>query len=159
MYQLGLDLSTKKIALVGSRHNPLVRNRVFFASIPITIKLPGACQQAYWQTYKYLEPRKGGIAYVESPVVAGARNLQTTIKLSLINGAVIVALQNSGYSVQHVAPSTWKKDVLGNGAANKQDVADWIADHWPELHASVQKDQDLIDAACIYLAGRQAATA
>jgi Holliday junction resolvasome RuvABC endonuclease subunit len=46
----------------------------------------------------------------------------------------------------------WKRDVCGNGNANKDLITKWLADQHPEWKLD---DQDQRDAACIALYGQQ----
>lgn len=95
------------------------------------------------------------IIYCEEPVVAGVRNLRSTILIAETVG-MILALNAK---VRLVPVSSWKKATVGNGHATKADVTEWLAREHPE-YASKCRDtqqresQDLRDAAAIYLFGR-----
>lgn len=94
---------------------------------------------------------KDSIVYVEAPVVAGARNLQSTIKAAMTCGAVIGRL---GHATVHViAVDTWKKAVCGLGGIDKAAVRDWLYASSEVLAEACHDDQDRIDATCIALAG------
>lgn len=92
--------------------------------------------------------------FLEEPVVAGVRNLRTTIKIAETAGAVIAAA--CGAQGTYLVPvSSWKKGTHGSGNAGKSDVRTWLADHHPTLAAECGDDQDLVDAACVALHGRR----
>lgn len=93
----------------------------------------------------------GAIVYIEAPVVAGARNLQSTIKAAMTCGAVVGRLGHT--SVYLIAVDTWKKAVCGLGGIDKAAVRDWLYASSPELATACHDDQDRIDATCIALAG------
>lgn len=86
---------------------------------------------------------------VESPIVAGARNLQATIKVAQTVGLVHAVIPNC----REVAVSSWKKAVVGRGNVDKAGVRQWLDTHHPELARLCDGNQDLYDAACISLYG------
>lgn len=95
------------------------------------------------------------VIYCEEPVVAGARNLRSTILVAETVG-VILALNARVYLVP---VSSWKKATVGNGNASKDDVTVWLMREHPtyasECRDTQQREsQDLRDAAAIYLYGR-----
>lgn len=97
----------------------------------------------------YQEILLGEITHVfcEEPVVAGARNLRTTIGIAETVGGVLAL----PCEVTLVPVSSWKKEVLGNGNSNKQEVARWFQRTYPGIKAS----QDVCDAAAICEYGRK----
>ena len=90
-------------------------------------------------------------AWVEEPVVAGARNLRTSLQMAQVAG-VLASFEDS--TTHYVPVSTWKSVVVGRGNASKEDVARWLADEHPVLHALAAGSQDLVDATCLRLYGR-----
>lgn len=97
----------------------------------------------------------GDVVAVELPVVAGMRNLQSTIKVALVTGAVMAGLGSAGAVVHPVAISTWKKEICGHGNLDKAGVASWLHEHHPDLAAICGQvgtfTQDAVDATCIAL--------
>ena len=89
------------------------------------------------------------IIYCEEPVVAGARNLRSTILIAETVGMIL----SLDADVRVVPVSSWKKGTVGNGNAAKSDVADWLRREYPEYAELCGDDQDLIDSAAIYLYG------
>jgi Holliday junction resolvasome RuvABC endonuclease subunit len=85
-------------------------------------------------------------AYVEEPVVAGARNLRTSLRMAQVSGAILSVM-----SGELVPVSTWKKAVVGKGNATKDDVRAYLQSQ-PEFKETHGK-QDWIDATCIRLYG------
>lgn len=93
------------------------------------------------------------LAYIEEPVVAGARNLRTSLQIAQIAGVVMSLV---GDFVM-VPVSTWKKTVVGKGNASKSDVAEWLRSNRPDLYERTAGMQDKIDANCIRLYGERVA--
>lgn len=129
-----------------------------------------ACPEQQWTTTTKLSAKVGHVdamhqlkafagyvippdssVWIESPVVAGARNIQSTLKAALSTGAVVAALEQS--TVRMVAISSWKKAVCGYGAADKDGVAAWLECSDEVLSSACHGDQDCIDATCIALYG------
>lgn len=54
------------------------------------------------------------------------KNIQSTLKLGQVRGAVIVASLNSGVDVFEYSPREIKKSVTGNGSSSKQVVQTYI---------------------------------
>jgi hypothetical protein len=52
--------------------------------------------------------------------------------------------------------SSWKKGTIGRGNATKDEVSAWLGEHHPKYARQCRGDQDLTDAAAIYLYGRAA---
>lgn len=90
-------------------------------------------------------------AFIEEPVVAGARNLRTSLQIAQIAGVVMTKV--SKFTLVPVA--TWKKAVVGKGNASKDDVAEWLRVKRPELYERTAGIQDKIDANCIRLYGER----
>lgn len=88
--------------------------------------------------------------WVEAPIVAGARNLQSSLKIAQVTGVV----QAGMYNVSEVAVGSWKKEVIGRGNANKEDVASWVKENYSHAYRTLGGIQDYIDAFCIALYGQ-----
>lgn len=85
-------------------------------------------------------------AFVEEPVVAGARNIRTSLQMAQVCGVVLSALNG-----EVVPVSTWKKAVVGKGNASKDEVKEWLFNSKRDFPASAK--QDHIDATCIRIYG------
>lgn len=91
-------------------------------------------------------PKDTTYVFVEEPVVAGARNIRTSLQMAQVCGVVLSVLNG-----QVVPVSTWKKAVVGKGNASKEDVKEWLSNiqhRYPEA-----KQQDHVDATCIRIYG------
>ena len=89
-------------------------------------------------------------AYVEEPVVAGARNLRVSLRIAQVGGAVLSVVNG-----EFVPVSTWKKATVGKGNAPKSDVKKWLEGRPEYIMAS--SSQDWVDATCIRLYGEMCA--
>jgi hypothetical protein len=157
----GWDLSSRKLAWVATEGDD-----VRYMGVVLQERLPMATHEAYnlvddwmwkhgpWSKFSNHTYEKA-YAFVEAPVIAGARNIQSTIKQALVNGAVLAAIQEHNIECVHVAPGIWKKAVVGHGHADKIKTALWCAEYHPDLYKSIERDQDLVDAAAIFVYGQQ----
>ena len=88
--------------------------------------------------------------YIEEPVVAGARNLRSSLMLAHTAGALMSRISGP---VTLVPVSSWKKGVCGHGGINKLEVAAWLQINHPTYFDNCLDDQNYIDATCISLYG------
>lgn len=94
--------------------------------------------------------RRADVVAIEAPIVGMSRNVRTGLQLSMVAGALAAVALQSGTAVLVVEPSTWKKAIVGNGGASKDDVSEYLARQHPRLRAHA-KSQDAIDATCLAL--------
>ena len=92
--------------------------------------------------------------FLEAPVVAGARNIQATVKQAFINGIIQSEVGRAGAMCVLVAPSTWKVSSTGRGGASKDQVADAIRRHDETLANTIGSNQDQFDATGLCIHGR-----
>lgn len=86
------------------------------------------------------------VVYVEEPPLAGRRNLRVFLHLAQTSGVIASACRATLVPV-----ASWKKGTVGNGAASKDLVAEWLRTKHPSLHSACAGDQNLVDATCISL--------
>jgi hypothetical protein len=96
-----------------------------------------------------------GTKWVEAPLLAGMRNIQTTIAIAQTSGTVLSSLSDT----HQVPVSSWKQRTVGKGNADKSAVRAWLDEYHPKLAQLCGSNQDLYDAACIGLYGREQARA
>lgn len=99
---------------------------------------------------RYLESDPEPIIFCEEPVVAGRRNLRTTIQIAETVGMVL-ALEHPVYLVP---VSTWKKETTGSGNASKDRVSEWLREEYKQYFAACEGNQDICDAAAMAIYGR-----
>lgn len=88
--------------------------------------------------------------FIEEPVLAGVRNIRTTIQIAETVGAVL----SVRFPTYLVPVPSWKKDTIGKGNASKDQIRDWLTAEHPRYAALCGGSQDLVDAACICLYGQ-----
>lgn len=150
---VGIDVSTKHIAMSCPRTawaRKVTRTMLHKHRKPLVeaAELAGLAHNALAGQFGRFT---GFSVFIEAPVLAGMRNVQTTIRLALVTGALGQAL---GGDATMVPVSSWKKEVVGHGHATKADVAQWLTINCPEMADLCEADQDLIDATCVALYGQ-----
>ena len=155
---IGIDPSSKKIAWVeasveGWRYGEQV--------LPVKLTDKYTSYNAY-AALEYMEHIFSTVldpgstdVYLEAPVLAGRgkANPQSMLPQAFVSGVIQAAAMRAGIrKVTMVAPSTWKKTVVGNGSAQKPQVGRNLRSRWPDLHRKVVLSGDLKDAGsiCIY---------
>ena len=141
---IGVDCGGRKVAIVD------VANSFYFSFEIKKIDYERWFREARDEVESvafHLEGR--GPWYVEAPIMAGARNIQSTIKVAQTVGLVRTLVPNA----IEVAVSSWKKATVGNGNASKDMVREWLERVHPEVAHMCLGNQDLYDAACISLYG------
>jgi len=152
---IGIDLSSKKVAMVWEE------GKKFGSATISTDKKDrsAALHDLLLHTNKELitalnkVPAEDVYLYIEDPVV-GRGGARPTILQSQVDGIVRVCAYPHTTKVYSVNNKTWKKAIVGNGNASKDDVAAWLATHHSFLAELCGDDQDLLDAACVCLYGR-----
>jgi len=98
-------------------------------------------------------------AFVWVEDVLVGNNHRYSLSLAETKGAVLSALglnrMQNGTDIRTVNVKAWKKEVLGNGNATKDEVRDYIDVSHPLYAPLCDGDQDRYDAACIALYGLQ----
>lgn len=121
---------------------------------------PESCHHARLLTIKVVEDCKKQFstdeitAVYELPVL-GRGGFRSTVVQCFTSGAVQGALYELGIKSHSANVSSWKKAVVGRGNADKGQVAEYLRFRWSALYDSANGNQDVYDAACIALYGRQ----
>lgn len=150
---IGIDPASKKLALFGEKGGEP------FAVTKTVKKSNRAVEltdmRSFLQEFLTLiTSEEDVVIFCESPVLAGARNIQSTILIAETVGMIL----SLGYPCYLVAPASWKARTVGNGGASKSDVSAWLADRYKGYSDLCDGDQDLCDAAAIYLYGASVET-
>lgn len=152
---IGIDPSSRKLAAVVSVIGD--EKNVQTITKPLPQDKPTACLLAFEWARTLVEahkPRGDVYAFIELPVF-GRGGPGSTIPQAQVNGALLAGLQMAGANVTPVNNSRVKKEVVGRGNANKDDIRQWVHDAWNNLYVKIEKDQDLCDSAMIYQYGSQ----
>lgn len=91
--------------------------------------------------------------FIEEPVI-GRGGAYSTLSQAKAHGVMVLSALLSGAEVTTVNPARWKKVVLGKGNLGKPEIKKAMSEKWPSLVHITQGDQDLVDAAAIYLYGK-----
>lgn len=146
---MGVDLGIRKVALFGwEDEEPFAYSQAVEAGLPRA-----------WQLHRLAEYTRGvsdlhgiDMVWIEDTLVGN--NRKYSLQLTEVRGAVMAA-QAITTDVRMVNVATWKKQVVGDGHASKDQVKDYIDVTYGAYAALCGDDQDLYDAACIGLYGRQ----
>lgn len=153
---LGVDPSTKKIAIAGTQTR--LQREPEFWSIRLPVHPIIRCGTAFGEfgallydlTQRDGEPPR---VYLEAPILARG-GPHATIVQAQVGGAIMAACVEYRAPLVMVNNSSWKKQVLGNGNLDKTKIAAELRRVWPEAWELADGNQDLIDAAAINKYGR-----
>lgn len=136
----GVDCSTKKIAIFyihddGSYETTEIIGKSEDTSARINEMFEVVCEE--------IKHRKPDMVYVEnSPYL---QNIKVTLAIHSVVDSVRFACVLSKISMQTIEVTSWKKDVLGNGRAEKSQIMIWAKAKYGDAIIS----QDIADASCI----------
>lgn len=142
---VGVDVGGRKVAIVS------LEQGVFFSYELKKIDYPRFRKEARLLVEQYVKVLGDDVWFMEAPVVAGAKNIQSTIRVAETFGLVACLVPDA----REVAVSSWKKATVGNGNASKVQVREWLDGNHPDVARMCRGNQDLYDAACIALYGEQ----
>lgn len=155
---VGFDLSTKRIAAVAfDQETSNAMTWLYEINGPRDTFEPGVLDRAYMAAAEVMSDlakigtkRNGAVPFIEAPL--HGKGQKTTIVQSMVSGVVQLAMVQSGHRPQMVNVSTWKKTVIGNGNATKDDIASFIKQRWRPIFDEAAGNQDILDAAgvCLY---------
>lgn len=147
---LGIDSSTKAIHCVGLRKNgKLVGKWAVRSKSPDTLKRYNELMNDFRDLlndlidkYEDLKVYVEDVIYIQNPI--------TTINLAKIVSMIQVICTELGIEYNIVMNRTWKKEVVGNGAAKKEDIKKFAI---RQFGLEDGLDQDFYDASCLSLYG------
>ncbi|CAB4193373.1 ruvC Crossover junction endodeoxyribonuclease RuvC [uncultured Caudovirales phage] len=141
---VGIDLSSTKFAAVSTSGGVYISHKKTKFKNLVELKTHLSEFLDELSSGNYAAQR----AYIEEAVVARGGS-RVTIQQAYAMGAVRLVLEERNWSVSLVNVGTWKKQVVGNGRADKTAISEWLRTNDPELFSTFSGDQDLIDAACV----------
>jgi Holliday junction resolvasome RuvABC endonuclease subunit len=146
---LGVDLGVHKVACFGwDEELPYV----WSWNAPEDYARPNQLHAIAGQVRDLATFHDADAVWIEDTLLGN--NVKYSMALSELKGAVMAYLA-SHVSVHLVNVGTWKKHVVGDGHANKDSVKDYIHVTHGAYAPLCGDDQDLYDACCIALYGRQ----
>ncbi len=150
-FVVGIDPSSKSAAYVSEE---------FMAKIQFAeTSGPEACCKARRETVLILDAVKKDfdkkylpVVYLEAPIV-GIGGVKTTLVQAYVSGAIQAACFDVGFDVVLISNTKWKKKIVGSGKATKDEIKSFVKKHHKNVYKSIQDDQDMIDAFCIWKYG------
>lgn len=147
---IGIDPSSAKLAFTTSIDGSLVSMDV--VPLPAKDRSNSRAGVAYQEVARVIGKQRAFV-FLEAPIYW--RGGKSTIPLAQMSGVVQAAVHNLGHPLEMVNNQRWKQRVIGIGNANKEQIAEVMAQLWPEAFAMADGDQDLIDSAAINLYGQR----
>lgn len=155
MIIVGADLSSRTAALVALTNlGQYVEHMKLEVDVKHTKNRALVCSTLARKTQHWLTHVQASHVFIEEPVVAGAMNIRSSLLIAQVCGAILTAAGMERV-VQLVPVSSWKKQTVGSGNANKDQVRAWLDEHHPQTAAQCRHDQDLYDAASVALYGQR----
>lgn len=137
---LGVDCSTKAIAVFGiAEHKGL------------TWMITSPAEDAFERTKEMFKQMVTLIECLDPEMVMVEnspylQNIKVTLQIHAVVDAVRFACVLGDIPVQTIEVPSWKKDILGNGHADKPEIMQFAKAKWGE---ALITNQDLADASCI----------
>lgn len=147
----GCDPSSKKLAVVVAHPDGRITTHVWQST---TKKWePSSCLSvSRWISCEFGN-MDHGVLWIEEPAMGAS--VRSSIVQAFVSGAAQSAFLALGWEIRLVNNMVWKKAVVGHGKAPKEQVAQSVKSQRPRLHRLVAGDEDLTDAAAIYMYGAQ----
>lgn len=89
--------------------------------------------------------------YLEAPVMG--RSVLPTIVQSYVSGIIQAVVSSAGSRIILVNNKQWKKTVVGNGNAKKEQTIEALRERQPGIERLCRDDDDLYDAAGLAMFG------
>lgn len=145
MIAVGIDTSTKAIAIGCYGGTKKVDHHIYrLTGNNLNQQMAGAynCMEQ-WLMEKRVEGKQLKV-FIEEPVYV--QNQKVHMQLSCIYASVVLACIGFNLFPEGVHNKTWKKEVLGNGNASKDDIA---ARSLLMFNIEGDCEQDIYDALCV----------
>jgi Holliday junction resolvasome RuvABC endonuclease subunit len=146
---MGIDLGTRKIAISLFIEGELVDVYVYEAGVGALRGRQLAEVASY--THDIAVGYEIDHVWIEDVIIGN--NRKYSLQLAQVLGAVLSKLNSLAVDVRLVDNKAWKKAIVGNGNATKDDVKGYIDTHHPAYALLCSADQDLYDATCVGLYG------
>lgn len=143
----GIDPASKSIAMVGANSLLLHVHKIQVGRSTRSAEL----RQMRDQFEEVMSLDDEHTIFVEEPVLAGVRNIRTTILIAETVGMIL----SYSRSVYVVPVASWKQKTVGDGHASKEMVGSWLKKDYETYHRLCEHDSDLVDAAAICVYGQQ----
>lgn len=151
MKVMGIDCGTRKATVVIIEDNTMVYNQTFEPDESLDRAECLGILSA-WVQYQARAYQPDWV-WIESIIVGN--NRKYSIKLAEVFGAVLSQLVLPALGIGTVDNKQWKKALIGNGNASKEDIQTWLQLEHGSFALLCDDDQDMYDATCIALYGRE----
>ena len=145
MHICGIDSSSKNLAIVSFEDGKLGNFLLLKSNEKNTTKRIFKLCSIFEKEILNFSPN---LVVIESSIYVS--NYKSSQVLAEMIGNIKYICQKNNILIESVSNKTWKKQIIGNGNASKDEIKKWVVSHYPELEGS---DQDLLDACCICLFG------
>ena len=136
----GVDCSTKKIAIFYINSDGTCETTEIVSTKEDT---SARIEEMFKVVSEEMKRRKPNMVYVEnSPYL---QNIKVTLAIHSVVDSVRFACVLAKVPMQTIEVTSWKKDVLGNGRADKTQIMTWAKAKYGQAITS----QDLADASAI----------
>lgn len=140
---VGIDVGIAKVAWSVWNDDTLVGVGAYASKEP---NRAFVLEDIYTNISTAVSPFYPDFIFIEETLIGN--NRKYSIQLSQTIGAVLAALASDA-PIYLVNVSTWKKEVLGNGKADKTAIRDYVKGRDSAYAVLCGSDQDKYDAACI----------
>ena len=154
MTLIGVDLGIHKINTAVYTHGD---SGLTLYTVPSHVAQTDSRPAQLWELSRFLvdltQSYDADHVWIEDIILGN--NRKYSLQLAQVLGACLaaMALVQGTCDVHLVDNKTWKKAVVGNGNASKEDVKNYIVESHPSYAALCEDEQDAIDAACVGLYG------
>lgn len=139
MLVVGVDCSTKKIAIFRINDGEGIASEITCEEHDTSVRIDVMFQACI----DIMQKIKPDIVYIEnSPYL---QNIKVTLAIHSVVDAVRFACVLNKIPYQTIEVPSWKKDVLGNGKADKAQIMAWAK----AKYIDIISNQDVADAAAI----------
>lgn len=151
---VGIDLGTRKIAVSSYTGE---ENLEYCLAFTASEKWSRPTQLRFLADtlFDLLDSTQPDHVFMESVIVGN--NRKYSIGLAEVAGALMSNTPDPLPETHRIDNKTWKKQLIGNGNATKQDIALWLKTEYPRYSLQCAGDQDRVDATCIALQGSRIA--
>ena len=148
-FYIGIDCSSRSahFVVLDSDEKIILMDKCVDTSKDIEARFNSVCTQFSDYIINTPDLFIGSLATIENPVMI--QNVKATISITNVIAGVKRELFRNNISYWAVDNKSWKKDVLANGSASKEEILKFAEIKWGKVFT----EQDYADAACIALWG------
>lgn len=142
---VGIDADSKKIAAVIFENDQLESWHLMESKNKDTQE---RIFELYFQFESFIKSKKPGKIFIEESIFCQNFLTSKAITEVLANCKLLCKLNLVPFEM--VQNKTWKKHIIGNGNATKEDIKKFVVKKYPQLE---KEPQDIADALCICMWG------